>query len=289
MTVIIGLVVVMLAVFGGFALHGGKFGTIIAAAPFELLMIFGAGFGALIVANSNLVFKQALAGLGKTFKGSKWDQENYKELLGLMFVLVKTMRTKGVVAVEGHIENPEDSKIFQHFSTVSADHHVVEFIADYMRMMTMNFEDPNQMEDAMNMDLERHHKEQHEPVHALSVLGDGLPALGIVAAVLGVIKAMGAISEPVEILGALIASALVGTFLGIFLSYTIVAPMAGRLGQIMEEESHFFNVVKVVLISYLHGNAPQIAVELGRRNIPTHLQPKFLEIEDFLSEIPPEL
>jgi chemotaxis protein MotA len=289
MTVLIGLVVVMLAVFGGFALHGGKFDTIIAAAPFEMIMIFGAGIGAMIVANSTLVLKQTMAGISTTFKGPKWTQDHYKETLGLMFVLVKTMRTKGVVAVEGHIENPEDSKIFQHFANISSDHHVVEFIADYMRMMTMNFEDPNQMEDAMNMDLERHHKEEHEAVHALSVLGDGLPALGIVAAVLGVIKAMGAISEPVEILGALIASALVGTFLGIFLSYTIVAPMAGRLGQIKEEEGHLMNVIKVVLISYLHGNAPQIAVEIGRRNIPTHLQPKFAEIEDFLSEIPPEL
>ncbi|MCK5041426.1 MAG: flagellar motor stator protein MotA [Sphingomonadales bacterium] len=289
MTVIVGLLIVFLAVFGGFALHGGKFDTIISAAPFELLMIFGAGFGALVIANSTLVFKQAMAGLSKTLKGPKWSDENYKELLGLMFVLIKTMRTKGVVAVEGHIENPEDSKIFQHFSTVSDDHHVVEFIADYMRMMTMNFEDPNQMEDAMVMDLERHHKEEHEPVHALSVLADGLPALGIVAAVLGIIKAMGAISEPVEILGAMIASALVGTFLGIFLSYTIVAPLAGRLGQIKDEEANFLNVVKVVLISYLHGNAPQIAVEIGRRNIPSHLQPAFIEVEDFLSEIPPEL
>ena len=287
--VFIGLAIVMFAVFGGYILHGGKMDTILAAAPFELLMIFGAGIGAMVVANSTLVFKRAMVGLGRTVKGPKWNEGHYKDLLGLMFVLVKTMRTKGVVAVEAHIEDPDNSKIFQHFSTVTSDHHVVEFIADYMRMMTMNFEDPNQMEDAMTIDLERHHKEEHEPAHALATLGDGLPALGIVAAVLGVIKAMGAISEPVEILGALIASALVGTFLGIFLSYTIVAPMAGRLGQIVEEEGHFFNVIKVVLISYLHGNPPQIAIEIGRRNVPTHFQPKFLEIEDFLSEIPPEL
>lgn len=289
MMVFVGLAIVMFAVFGGFLLHGGKLDTIAAAAPFELLMIFGAGLGAMVVANSTLVFKNAMKGVMRTVKGSKWGAEDYKELLGLMFVLVKTMRTKGVVAVEGHIEDPENSKIFQHFSAVSADHHVVEFIADYMRMMTMNFEDPNQMEDAMNMELERHHNEEHEPAHALATLGDGLPALGIVAAVLGVIKAMGAISEPVEILGALIASALVGTFLGIFLSYTIVSPIAGRLGQIVDEEGHFFNIIKVIIISYLHGNPPQIAIEIGRRNIPTDLQPSFLEVEDFLSEIPPEL
>ena len=289
MFVIIGLLVVFLSVFGGFALAGGKFGTILKAAPFELLMIFGAGIGAFIVGNSTLVQKKTLVGLGMAFKGGKWNQDHYKDVLGLMFTLVKTMRTKGVVAVEAHIENPEESKIFTHFSSVTGDHHVVDFIADYMRMMTMNFEDPNQMEDAMNQDLEGHHAEEHEPVHALSVLGDGLPALGIVAAVLGVIKAMGAISEPVEILGALIASALVGTFLGIFLSYTMVAPLAQRFGQVVHEESQIFNVIKIVLISYLHGNAPQIAVELGRRNVPSHLQPSFQEVEEFLSEIPPEL
>jgi len=289
MFVIIGLVVVFGATFGGYALAGGKFGTILKAAPFELLMIFGAGLGAMIVANSTSILKAAFGGIVKAAKGSKWNEDHYKDLLGLMFVLVKTMRTKGVVAIEGHIENPEESKIFQNFSSISDDHHVVEFIADYMRMMTMNFEDPNQMEDAMNADLENHHKEEHEPVHALAVLGDGLPALGIVAAVLGVIKAMGAISEPVEILGALIASALVGTFLGIFLSYTIVAPLAGRFGQVVEEESRIFEVIKIILISYLHGNAPQIAVEIGRRNVPTELRPSFVEVEEYLSEIPPEL
>jgi chemotaxis protein MotA len=289
MLVIVGIVTVFIMVFGGFALAGGKFGTILKAAPFELMIIFGAGIGAFIVSNGGPTIKSTMGGLGRAFKGAKWKEEDYKEILGLMFVLIKTMRTKGVVAVEAHIEDTHESKIFQHFSSVSADHHLVEFIADYMRMMTMNFEDPGQMEDAMVADLEKHHEEEHAAQHSLSQLGQGLPALGIVAAVLGVIKAMGAISEPVEILGGLIAAALVGTFLGIFLSYTMVGPLADKFEQVMKEEAQIYNVIKVILISYLHGNAPQIAVEIGRRNVPTHLQPNFLDVEEYLGDIPPEL
>ena len=163
------------------------------------------------------------------------------------------------------------------------------FICDYMRMMTMNFEDPHQMEDVMDKDLERHHREEHEPVHALEGMSDGLPALGIVAAVLGIIKTMASISEPVEILGRMIGGALTGTFMGIFMSYTMVAPVASRLAQISTEEAQMFNVIKSILICYLHGNAPQVAVELGRRNVPAHLQPTFIELEDHLSDLPPDL
>lgn len=289
MFLIIGLVVVMVMVFGGFTLAGGKFTIIIKALPFELMMIFGGSIGAFISGNSGGIIKGALGGIGKVMKGPKWSAQDYKDLLCLMFLLMKTMRSKGVVAIEAHIENPEESKIFQLFPKVSHDHHVTEFIADYLRMVTMNFEDPNQMEDAMNADLDKHHKEEHEPQHALQTMADGLPAIGIVAAVLGVIKTMGAITEPVEVLGGLVGGALVGTFLGIFLGYLLVGPIAGRLNQILTEEGQFMNLIKIIIVSHLQGNAPQISVELGRRSVPSSLMPTFLELEEAIAELPPDV
>lgn len=289
MFLIIGLVVVLVMVFGGFALAGGKFGIIVKALPFELMIIFGGSIGAFISGNSTGVIKGALGGIGKVMKGPHWKADDYRDLLCLMFLLCKTIRTKGVVAIEAHIENPEESKIFQQFPRIVEDHHVVEFICDYIRMLTMNFDDPNQMEDAMNADIEKHHAEEHEPQHALQTMADGLPAIGIVAAVLGIIKTMAAIAEPVEVLGGMVGSALVGTFLGIFLSYLMVAPIAGRLNQILNEDGQFFNIIKIVLVSQLQGNPPQISVELGRRNVPSHLMPTFVELEEAIAELPPDI
>lgn len=289
MFLIIGLIVVLVMVFGGFWLAGGSFGIILKALPYELMIIFGGSLGAFISANSTGVMGGALKGLGKVMKGPKWRAEDYRDILCLMFLLIKTIRSKGVVAIEAHVENPEESKIFQQFPRIIEDHHVIEFICDYIRMLTMNFDDPNQMEDAMNADLERHHKEEHEPQHALQTMADGLPAVGIVAAVLGIVKTMGAIAEPVEVLGGMVGGALVGTFLGIFLSYLMVAPIAGRLDQIMNEEARFFEIIKVILVSHLQGNAPQISVELGRRNVPGPLMPTFLELEEAIAELPPDI
>ncbi|MEM7570642.1 MAG: flagellar motor stator protein MotA [Pseudomonadota bacterium] len=289
MFIIVGLIVVFVAVFGGFTLAGGKFGIIIKALPTELMMIFGAAIGAFLMSNSGGVMKGALGGVMHAIKGAKWKKQDYQDLLCLLFTLIKTIKSKGVVAVEAHIENPHESKIFQHFGNVAADHHVEEFICDYLRMMTMNFEDPHQMEDTMEKDLEKHHGEEHDSQHALQNMADGLPALGIVAAVLGIVKTMGSINEPTEILGAMVGGALVGTFLGIFLAYTIVGPIAARLGQVIEEEGKLMNIVKIVLVAHLHGNAPQISVEIGRRNIPTAMQPTFAELEEAIAEIPPDL
>lgn len=289
MFLIIGLIVVLVMVFGGFALAGGSFAIIIKALPFELMMILGGSMGAFISGNSSGVMGGALKGIGKVMKGPHWKAEDYRDLLCLLFLLVKTIRTKGVVAIEAHIENPEESKIFQQFPRIVEDHHVVEFICDYVRMMTMNFDDPHQMSDAMEADLEKHHKEEHEPQHALQTMADGLPAIGIVAAVLGIVKTMGAIAEPVEVLGGMVGGALVGTFLGIFLSYLMVAPIAGRMGQILEEDGQFMNLVKIVLVSHLQGNPPQISVEIGRRNVPSHHMPSFIELEEAIAELPPDI
>lgn len=289
MFLIIGLIIVLVMVFGGFALSGGSFGIILKALPFELMIIFGGAIGAFISGNSTGVMGGALKGIGMVMKGPHWKAEDYRDLLCLLFLLCKTMRTKGVVAIEAHIENPEESKIFQNFPRIVEDHHVVEFICDYIRMLTMNFDDPMQMEDAMTADLEKHHAELHEPQHALQTMADGLPAIGIVAAVLGIVKTMGAIAEPVEVLGGMVGGALVGTFLGIFLSYLMVAPIAGRFGQILTEDGQFMNLIKIVLVSHLQGNAPQISVEIGRRNVPSHLMPGFIELEEAIAELPPDI
>jgi len=289
MFVIIGLVIVLAMVFGGFHLSQGNFQIILKALPYELMMIFGGGAGAFVMANSPGVLKAALGGILKAMKGSTYKQEHYRDLLCLLFILMKTIRTKGVVAIEAHIEEPHESKIFQHFPAIADDHHIVEFICDYIRMMTMNFEDPMQVEDAMTADLEKIHKEEHEPQHALNTMAEGFPAIGIVAAVLGIIKTMSAIDQPVSVLGGMIGGALVGTFLGIFLSYLVFSPLASRFNQVLQEDAQMLEICKMVMVSHLNGQAPQIIVEIGRRNIPGPYMMSFLELEEAVAEIPPDL
>lgn len=283
---IIGLLCVFGMVFGGFALAGGHFDVIIKAAPFEMMMIGGAGVGSFLISNSMTTIKAALGGFGKACSGPKWKAKDYSDLLALLFVLTKTMKTKGVVAIEPHIENPKDSNIFQNYPKILKDHFACDLICDTLRMMTMNMEDPHQVEDAIEKQIEKHHHEAHGAAHAVQNLADAFPALGIVAAVLGIIKTMGAISQPPEYLGKLIGSALVGTFLGIFIAYGIVGPFAARMGEVLDEEGQFYKIIKDVLVSHLHGNAAQISVELGRGSIPTSCQPTFAQMEEALSAAP---
>jgi chemotaxis protein MotA len=198
------------------------------------------------------------------------------------------MKSKGVIALESHIEKPAESTIFQKFPRILKDHFATDFICDTLRMMTMNLEDPHQIEDAMEKQLEKHHHEALEPSHALQNLADALPALGIVAAVLGVIKTMGSITEPPEVLGGMIGGALVGTFLGVFLAYGLVGPMATRLKAIVDEEGSFYKIIQSVLVAHLHGNAAQISVEIGRGDIPSAAQPSFAELEEALTNTPIE-
>lgn len=289
MLVIIGLIFTMCMVFGGFVLAGGKMAPVLKALPLEAMMIGGAAAGSYMVANGGGIAKKGMKGLGHAIKGPKWKPQDYLDLLSLMFLLTKLIKTKGVIALEAHIEDIHESKIFNNFERVSADHHVTDFICDYLRMTTMNFDDPYQVEDVLIKDLEKHHHEESEGAHALAYVGEAFPALGIVAAVLGIIKTMGSIDQPVEVLGAMIGGALVGTFLGILISYTIAAPWAVRLQQVIDEESHFFNVVKDIIVSHLHGNAPQISVEIGRKSIPGHLQPTFYELDEVINELPNDL
>ena len=283
---IIGIVLLFVLVFGSYLISGGKMDVILHAAPHELMAIGGAGLAAFLISNSMTVIKATGAGFGKIFGGPKWKASDYRDLLSLLFLLTKTMKSKGVIALESHIENPGDSTIFSRFPKIMKDHFAVDFICDTLRMMTMNLEDPHQVEDAMEKQLEKHHHEALAPAHALTALADGLPALGIVAAVLGVIKTMGSITEPPEILGGMIGGALVGTFMGVFLAYGLVGPMATRLKDVIEEESSFYKIIQSVLVAHLHGNAAQISVEIGRGDIPSTAQPSFTEMEEALAAAP---
>ena len=285
---IIGIILLFGMVFGSYLWAGGKMGIILYALPYELMAILGAAVAAFLIANSMGVIKGVFGGIAKAFAGPKWKASDYRDLLSLLFLLTKTMKSKGVIALESHIENPGESTIFSRYPKITKDHFAVDFICDTLRMMTMNLEDPHQVEDAMEKQLEKHHHEALAPAHALQNMADGLPALGIVAAVLGVIKTMGSITEPPEVLGGMIGGALVGTFLGVFIAYGMVGPLAARLNAVVKEEGAFYKIIQAVLVAHLHGNAAQISVEIGRGNVPSASQPSFLELEEALSAIPAE-
>ena len=285
---IIGVILLFVLVFGSFLMSGGNMGVIIEAAPHELMAILGAGVASFLISNSMTVIKATGGGFGKVFKGPKWKKSDYNDLLALLFLLTKTMKSKGVIALESHIENPHDSTIFSRYPKIGKDHFAIDFICDTLRMMTMNLEDPHQVEECMEQQLEKHHHEGLAPAGALQSLADALPALGIVAAVLGIIKTMGAITQPPEILGSMIGSALVGTFLGVFLAYGLVGPMATRLKEVVESDGAFYRIIRSVLVAHLHGNAAQISVEIGRGSVPSDSQPSFAQLEEALTQIPAE-
>ena len=285
---IIGVVLLFGLVFGSFLMSGGNLGVIIEAAPHELMAILGAGVASYLISNSMGVIKATVGGFGKIFKGPKWKAGDYTDLLSVLFVLTKMMKSKGVVAVESHIEKPAESTVFSKYPKIMKDHFAIDFICDTLRMMTMNLENPHQVEDCMERQLEKHHHEGLGPAGALQSLADALPALGIVAAVLGIIKTMGAITQPPEILGQMIGSALVGTFLGVFLAYGLVGPMATRLKAVVDEEAAFYHIIRSVLVAHLHGNAAQISVEIGRGVVPSASQPSFAALEESLTNMPAE-
>ncbi|HWA31733.1 MAG TPA: flagellar motor stator protein MotA [Rhizomicrobium sp.] len=285
---LIGIAVLFGCVFGGYLMSGGSLGVVIEALPHEMITILGAAIAALLIGGSIAGLKKIAGEMGKIISGPKWKHSDYTDLLCLLFLVTKTMKTKGMIALEQHIEKPSESSIFKRYPRITKDHFALDFICDTLRMMTMSLEDPHQVEDAMEKQLEKHHHEALEPATALQTMADGLPALGIVAAVLGVIKTLGAISEPPPVLGGMIGSALVGTFMGVFLAYGIVGPIATRLKSICEEEALFYHVIRDILVAHLHGNAAQISVEIGRGSVPSEAQPSFQELEEAINNIPPE-
>ena len=283
-----GIVVLFVCVFGGYLMSDGSLGVIFEALPHEILTILGAAIAAMVIAGSMYNLKKILGSLGKVISGPQWKPKDYNDLLCLLYLLTKTMKSKGLIALEAHIERPGESSIFKRYPKIMKDHFALDFICDTLRMMTMSLEDPHQVEAAMEKQLEKHHQEALVSANALQTMADGLPALGIVAAVLGVIKTMGAISEPPEVLGGMIGSALVGTFMGVFLAYGIVGPMGSRLKSVVDEDALFYHVIRDILVAHLHGNAAQVSVEIGRGSVPSEYQPSFLELENSLNSIPPD-
>src|ERR1700753_3439321 len=283
-----GIILLFVCVFVPYIMSGGSLGVVIEAAPHELATIFGAAICAMLIAGSIYNVKKIFGSLGKVVSGPQWKPKDYTDLLCLLFLLTKTMKSKGLIALEAHIEKPSESSIFKRYPKICKDHFALDFICDTLRMMTMSLEDPHQVETAMEKQLEKHHHEALVGANALQAMADGLPALGIVAAVLGVIKTMGAITEPPAVLGGMIGSALVGTFLGVFLAYGIVGPLGTRLKAGVGEDGQFYAVIRDILVAHLHGNAAQVSVEIGRGSVPGEYQPSFQELETALNSIPPE-
>ena len=280
----VGLVIILACVFGSFLMSGGKMEIIFHALPHEMMAIAGAAIGAFIVSNPLGVVKQAGAGLLRSFKGSRWKDQDYRDLLTLLFGLLTTFKKGGATAIEPHLDTPEESTLFNRFPRLLKDHHLIEFICDYLRMMTGNFEDPHQLAEAMENDIEAHHHHELGPQHALQAMADGLPAIGIVAAVLGVIKTMGSIDQPTEVLGAMIGGALVGTFLGVLLAYCLVGPLASKLLQVIESDGKPFVIAKTAIVAHAQGMPTQVAIEIARRATPSEHAPTFQQLETALDE-----
>ena len=280
---IIGILVVLVMVFGGYLAAGGKMGIIIKALPFELMMIGGAAVGAFIIGNDGAGIKHTIKDLKIIFKGVKWKKSDYQDLLCLLFTLIKIAR-KDPVAIEAHIEEPGESPIFQAYPKILGDKSAVDMICDTIRMGMMNYDDPHQLEDVLEKQLEgRLHHNMHSS-HVMQNMADGLPALGIVAAVLGVIKTMGSIDQPPEVLGRLIGGALVGTFLGVFLAYGLAGPFANKLKGAAEGDHKFYELIRDTLVANLHRHSPQICVEVARQNLPSGLRPSFNDMDEALKQ-----
>ena len=278
---LIGIAIVLVMVFGGYLLAGGKMGIIIKALPFEMIMIGGAAIGAFVISNDGSSIKHTLKDVGKVFRGPKWKPDDYRDLMCLLFELIRLARANPV-GLEEHIEAPDDSAIFQKYPKISRDRETVALICDTLRSATMNYDDPHQVEEVLEKRIEANTHHAMHSTHALQTVADGLPALGIVAAVLGVIKTMASIDQPPEILGKMIGGALVGTFLGVFLAYGLVGPFAAKLKTVLEDEAHFQQLIREILVANLHQHAPNICIEVGRQNTPTHIRPSFADLEEAL-------
>lgn len=280
MKFIIGLVITCACIITGYLAAGGILGAL--WQPFEILIILGGAIGAFIVAYPAKVITGTLKGLLGLFKGQKYKKQTYMDLLGLMFKLFSKARKEGLMALEADIEEPHDSDIFKEVPSIMSNHHLVDFICDYLRLMVGGNMNAFELESLMDLELETHHHEAEGPSHALQNMADGLPAFGIVAAVMGVVITMGYISEPPEVLGHHVGAALVGTFLGILMGYGFAGPMAASMGEQAKEEGLIFGCAKTCIIATLNGYTPQIAVEFGRKALTSDLRPSFLELEEYV-------
>jgi chemotaxis protein MotA len=280
--VIIGYIIVVASVFGGFAWSGGHLASLFQ--PLELLMIGGAAVGAFFVGNNGKAIKATFQALPGLLKGSRYTKELYMELMSLQFEVLSKVRKEGLMSIEGDIEAPHESPVFSKYPAVLADHHIVEFMTDYLRLMVSGNMDAFQIENLMDNEIETHHHEHSVPAHVIAKVGDALPAFGIVAAVMGVVHTMESVGIPPAELGILIAKALVGTFLGILLAYGFVGPLASLLEQKLEESTKMYHCVKVTLLASLNGYAPALAVEFGRKVLYSTERPSFAELEEHIKK-----
>ena len=279
MFVIIGWLVALGCVFGVYAVHGGNMGVILKALPFEMITIFGAAGGAFLANNQMKVVKATLSGIGSCFKGSKFSKARYLELLALLYDILQKARKEGLMSIEKDVEEPHSSPLFQKYPNVGNDHHVTEFITDYLRMMVSGNLNAHEIESLMDSEIETHHQEEHAAVAAIQRMAGALPAFGIVAAVLGVVNTMGSVGQPPAVLGGMIGSALVGTFLGIFLAYGFAEPLGGLLEQKVDDGSKELQCIKTTLLASMQGYAPQVAIEFGRKVLYSGDRPSFIELE----------
>lgn len=280
-----GLIFLFVCVFGSFAASGGAIGALVESMPFELLSILGAAVGTFIMANSLQQVKHTIVGIKRAISGPVYKKAEYLDMLSLLYFFVRLAGTRGVMALEPHIENPKSSSAFVKFPRILANHHATSMICDYLRMVGMNADDPHQIDDVMARELKKILAEELHPCHALQTMSDALPALGIVAAVLGVIKTMSHINQPPSVLGQMIGGALVGTFLGVLLAYGVVAPIAARLRDVVLEDAKYFEIIRAVLVAHLHGQAAQVSVESGRKIVPTAHMPDFQELEAVIQSL----
>jgi len=279
MFLIVGYVIILAASLGTYSVHGSLLALWV---PLEYLAIIGLTIGGFVAGNNIKVIKATVAAVPGVLKGSPYNKAYYVDALALLFEILSKVRKEGLMSIEGDVENPESSAIFSKYPNIVADHHVLEFMTDYLRMMVGGNLNTVEIESLMDVELETHHHEASEPAHVVSKVGDATPAFGIVVAVMGVVNVMGSVGEPPAVLGKMIGGALVGTFLGILVSYGFVSPVAGLLDQRAQESGTIFKTIKMVLLASMSGYAPQVAIEFGRKTLGAHDRPSFTELEEEL-------
>lgn len=290
----LGLALVFVCTFGGLMVVAGVerginliLHSILPAAPGEFIIIFGCSVAAFIISNSPASIKHTMSYFKAVKKpNGPHSKDDYIEMLSMLYMVFKLARTKGWLAMEQHIENPHDSELFKQFPSFHHNHHATTFLCDYLRIISLGNEDPMTIEALMDEEIETIKEHESHPGHAMQNMSDGIPALGIVACVLGIIKTMGSISEPPEVLGKMIGGALVGTFLGVWLGYTMIGPIAAAMTSYAASEVMYYKSMKVGVIAFLNGCAPQVAVEFARKLLPHDVQPTFAELEEKLNALP---
>lgn len=284
MLVIIGYVVAMGCIFGVYIFHGGNISVILHALPFEMITIFGGALGAFVVNNQGKVLKATIGMIPQALKGSKYTKDRYLELMAMLYEILQKARKDGLMAIEKDVENPHESAIFSKYPNVGHDHHVIEFTTDYLRMMVSGNLNAHEIESLMDNEIDTHHQEAHAPIAAIARLAGALPAFGIVAAVLGVVNTMGSVGQPPAVLGGMIASALVGTFLGILLAYGVVEPLGGLLEQKSEDAAKELMCIKSTLLASMQGYNPSTAIEFGRKVLFSTERPTFTELDSYVRQ-----